>query len=106
MSRGLGANLTPHNESGFVFLWLLVLVSRLRNTLINLGETFCQNLVLIYSWVPSFLRKQESSLFSGFWTPAIAGVTSFRVNKPVGSIALTYAMNFRDMTLVIVTFPS
>jgi hypothetical protein len=48
---------------------------------------------------PSFLQRQESSLFSGFWTPTFTGATSFALISQQLFIAPTYARNFRDMTL-------
>ncbi len=69
-------------------------MSRLTNTFINLGATFCHNLVLMLPIDPVIPApyqvrgklQQESSFFSGFWTPAFAGVTSSCGNKPAGSL--------------------
>jgi len=47
--------------------------------------------------VLSFLRKQESSFFNGFWTPAFVGVTSFfSTLSELRPTALIYSMNFQD----------
>jgi hypothetical protein len=56
--------------------------------------------------IVSFLRKQESSLFSRFWTPAFAGVTFLLAKKGHGvpcpffrPTDWTNTMKLRDMTL-------
>jgi hypothetical protein len=36
--------------------------------------TFAEKILIVL--ISSFLRKQESSLFKAFWTPAFAGVTA------------------------------